>query len=150
MYNEHFFGRPQLYNSIYTYRPPLYNSHFFRYHRQVPLYLNTYKHTHLMMIPLSTEKLSVGRPEMFHSRIFTGSPRVELRENSSERGIPFSEQNLHHSLIWSYRNKHECKYITKYNLVLLSEDNTSALIYTCMYVCREWVMYMCVHTHLPV
>ena len=118
-----------------------------------------YKHTHLMMIPLSTEKLSVGRPEMFHSRIFTGSPRVELRENSSERGIPLSEQNLHHSLIWSYRKKYKCKYIHKYNLVLLSEDTTSTLIYTHMYI-RTYVqseqrvgnvhvrMHVC--THLPV
>ena len=54
---------------------------------------HTHTQTHLMIMPLSTEKLSVGRPEMFHSRILTGSPRVALRENSSDRGIPFAEQN---------------------------------------------------------
>ena len=32
------------------------------------------------------------------------------------------------------QEKHKCKYVHKYNLVLLSEDTTRALIYTCMYV----------------
>ena len=155
VYSGHCIDRSQLYNSIHIYRPPLYSSHLFtvdRFHcTSTHANVCTYRHTHLMMIPLSTEKLSVGRPEMFHSRILTGSPRVELRENSSERGIPFSEQNLHHSLIWSYRNKHECKYTRIYNLILLSEDTTSALIYTCMSIhsqqAESGVMCMYVHTY---
>jgi len=44
----------------------------------------------LMMIPLSTEKASVGSPAIFQLRIFTGSPSVALREKSSEHGIPFA------------------------------------------------------------
>ena len=39
------------------------------------------------MTPLSTEKLSVGKPAMFHALILIGSPRVLLREKSSEHGI---------------------------------------------------------------
>jgi len=44
----------------------------------------------LIMIPLSTENASVGRPAMFQLRIFTGSPSVAFREKSSEQGIPFA------------------------------------------------------------
>ena len=44
--------------------------------------------THLMTMPLSMEKLSLGRPAMFHSLILTWSPSVALRENSSEQGMP--------------------------------------------------------------
>jgi len=43
-----------------------------------------------MMIALSMEKLSVGRPAMFQFRISTGSPSVLISEKSSEHGIPFS------------------------------------------------------------
>ena len=42
------------------------------------------------MIPLSTEKVSVGRPAIFHARIATGSPNVVISEKSEEQGIPFS------------------------------------------------------------
>lgn len=62
---------------------------------------------HLMMMPLSTEKLSVGNPAMFHSRILTGSPSVALRENSLERGIPILLHCSHHSLIWSCVRKQQ-------------------------------------------
>lgn len=41
----------------------------------------------LTMTPLSMEKLSVGRPAMFHARILMGSPSVLLREKSSEDGM---------------------------------------------------------------
>ena len=108
----------------------------------------TYKHTHLMMIPLSTEKLSVGRPEMFHSRIFTGSPRVVLRENSSERGIPFAEQNLHHSLIWSYRkNTSVNTYINTTSSLFLKRIDIHPYAHTYR-ASREWVvcMYVCMYT----
>jgi len=44
----------------------------------------------LMIMPLSTEKASVGSPAMFQLRIFTGSPSVALREKSSEHGMPFA------------------------------------------------------------
>jgi len=44
----------------------------------------------LMMMPLSTEKASVGRPAMFQLRIFTGSPSVAFSEKSSEHGMPFA------------------------------------------------------------
>ena len=43
---------------------------------------------HLMTMPLSIEKLSLGSPAMFHSLILTWSPSVVLRENSSEHGMP--------------------------------------------------------------
>ena len=39
------------------------------------------------MTPLSMEKLSVGRPAMFQALILMGSPRVLLREKSSEEGM---------------------------------------------------------------
>jgi hypothetical protein len=54
------------------------------------------------MIPLSTENWSVGRPAIFHARILTGSPRVAIREKSSEHGIPLSLTDLIHASIWSW------------------------------------------------
>ncbi len=45
---------------------------------------------HLMMMPLSMEKESVGSPAMFQARIATWSPRIEIRLKSREHGIPFS------------------------------------------------------------
>ena len=51
---------------------------------------------YLMTIPLSIEKLSVGKPAMFQERIRTWSPRVEMRENSFEHGIPrFLTASIH-------------------------------------------------------
>lgn len=41
----------------------------------------------LTMTPLSMEKVSVGRPAMFHALILMGSPRVLLREKSSDDGM---------------------------------------------------------------
>jgi len=46
--------------------------------------------TNDMMIALSMEKLSVGRPALFQLRICTGSPSVLISEKSSEHGIPLS------------------------------------------------------------
>ena len=43
-----------------------------------------------MIIALSTEKLSVGRPAMFQLWISTGSTSVLISEKSLEHGIPFS------------------------------------------------------------
>lgn len=43
----------------------------------------------LTITPLSMEKLSVGRPEIFQALILIGSPSVLLREKSSEDGIFF-------------------------------------------------------------
>ena len=40
--------------------------------------------------PLSTEKLSVGNPEMFQARILIGSPSTLLNANSLEQLIPRS------------------------------------------------------------
>ena len=57
------------------------------------------------MMPLSTENESVGSPEMFHCRIFTGSPRVAIREKSSEHGIPFSFTLAIHISAWSCENR---------------------------------------------
>jgi len=51
-------------------------------------------HYHLLelstMTPLSTEKLSVGNPAIFHARILMGSPRTLLSEKSFEQLIPKS------------------------------------------------------------
>jgi hypothetical protein len=38
--------------------------------------------------PLSMENESVGKPAIFHARIFIGSPRVLLSEKSDEHEIP--------------------------------------------------------------
>ena len=40
------------------------------------------------MTPLSTEKLSVGKPAIFHARILIGSPNILLSAKSWEQGIP--------------------------------------------------------------
>ena len=40
-----------------------------------------------IMMPLSTENMSLGSPSMFHERILTGSPSVLVSENLSEHGI---------------------------------------------------------------
>jgi hypothetical protein len=42
------------------------------------------------MTPLSIEKESVGRPAMFHALILIASPRVLLKEKSSEQGMLFN------------------------------------------------------------
>ena len=42
---------------------------------------------YLMIMAFSTEKLSVGRPAIFQALIFTGSPRVLVREKSEEHVI---------------------------------------------------------------
>jgi len=52
--------------------------------------MSGYRRALLMIMPLSTENASVGRPAMFQLRILTGSPSVAFIENSSEHGIPFS------------------------------------------------------------
>lgn len=41
----------------------------------------------LTMTPLSIEKESLGRPAMFQALILMGSPRVLLREKSSDDGM---------------------------------------------------------------
>lgn len=51
---------------------------------------------YLIMMPFSTEKLSVGKPQMFQSRILTGSPNVLVTEKSSEQGM----------LIWWHCSTH--------------------------------------------
>ena len=38
------------------------------------------------MTPLSIEKLSRGRPAMFHACMCTGSPRIRVIENSPDMG----------------------------------------------------------------
>mmetsp|Transcript_24064 Transcript_24064/g.39547 ORF Transcript_24064/g.39547 Transcript_24064/m.39547 type:complete len:109 (-) Transcript_24064:1039-1365(-) len=48
-------------------------------------------------MPFSTEKLSVGRPEIFQARTFIGSPKVWLSEKSEEQGISFCLQSSAHS-----------------------------------------------------
>mmetsp|Transcript_10877 Transcript_10877/g.24708 ORF Transcript_10877/g.24708 Transcript_10877/m.24708 type:complete len:264 (-) Transcript_10877:1834-2625(-) len=57
-----------------------------------------------MMMALSTETASRGRPEMFHSRILTCSPRTDDRKNSDEQGMFRSRSEPSHSLIASSRN----------------------------------------------
>jgi len=69
--------------------------------------LNTYER----MIPFSMEKLSVGNPAMFHARVLTGSPKVWIREKSSEHGIPFFLTSLTHCCTWSCYKKIYTQYI---------------------------------------
>ena len=58
-----------------------------------------------VMIPLSIEKLSFGRPSMFHERILTGSPKVSVRENLEEHGTCSSLHLLIHAPIcWSRKS----------------------------------------------
>lgn len=56
---------------------------------------------YLIIIPFSIEKLSVGRPAMFQSLIFTGSPSVPVTEKSSEQGILMLRQALTHCTVCS-------------------------------------------------
>jgi len=60
--------------------------------------------TWYVCIPLSTEKLSVGSPAIFHARIATGSPNVSLNENTSDRGMPLALTDSVHSWICSCLN----------------------------------------------
>ncbi|TNN79445.1 hypothetical protein EYF80_010259 [Liparis tanakae] len=52
-----------------------------------------------MMMPLSVEKLSDGRPAMVHPRIFTGSPREFIRDMLGEHGISLLLQRFIHSSV---------------------------------------------------
>ena len=61
--------------------------------------------TNDMMIPLSTEKLSVGRPAMFQRRICTGSPSVPISEKSPEHGMPFLRVVSVQFWIWSWKSQ---------------------------------------------
>jgi hypothetical protein len=53
-------------------------------------YIYTYFKSYLIIIPFSMEKLSVGKPQIFQSRIWTASPSVLVTEKSSEQGILIS------------------------------------------------------------
>ena len=66
--------------------------------------------SHLMMMPFSTEKLSVGNPAMFHSLIFTCSPSVLIRLKSGEHGSPFSCTVFSHSWPVSWEGVGGSKY----------------------------------------
>jgi len=57
-----------------------------------------------MMIPFSTEKLSVGNPKIFQSLILTGSPRICVGETESEHGTPVSLQTFVHWVVCSYKS----------------------------------------------
>ena len=63
------------------------------------------------MIPFSTEKLSVGNPAMFHARVLTGSPKLWIREKSSEHGIPFFLTSFTHCCTWSCHKQIYTQYI---------------------------------------
>lgn len=56
--------------------------------------------TYEVMIPLSIENVSDGNPAMFQALIFTGSPKVFVREKSSEQGMSLVLHNNAHSLVW--------------------------------------------------
>ena len=57
---------------------------------------------HLIIIPFSTEKESVGKPQIFQSRILTGSPNVPVTEKSFEQGIPVFSHFVFHLLTCSW------------------------------------------------
>ena len=50
-----------------------------------------------MIIPFSREKLSEGKPSMFHCLIVTGFPRTVTKEKCYEPGIYFYLVSLIHS-----------------------------------------------------
>ena len=62
-------------------------SHYLNYSVETKL-SKTFKKTiasfilegYLKIMPFSTENESLGKPEIFHERIFTGSPSVETKE----------------------------------------------------------------------
>ena len=56
--------------------------------------------THEMMMPLSMEKLSEGRPALVQALIFTGSPRDFIRDMAGEQGISLLSQRAIHSSVW--------------------------------------------------
>jgi hypothetical protein len=57
------------------------------------------------IIPLSTEKLSTGKPAICQLLILTGSPRVTLREKFSEQGIFFDLHNSDQFFMHSFKIK---------------------------------------------
>ena len=55
-----------------------------------------------VMMPLSIEKVSLGRPSMFHERIATGSPSTSTSENLSEHGTLAAEHlEIQSETCWS-------------------------------------------------
>ena len=56
----------------------------------------------LTIIPLSMEKVSIGRPATCQLRIFTGSPSVAINENTFEHGICCFEQRDCQSLTHTF------------------------------------------------
>ena len=56
------------------------------------------------MIPFSMENESVGSPNIFHCRMSTCSPRVELREKLLLQGMPLLRHILTHSSVCCCRN----------------------------------------------
>ena len=77
-----------------------------------------------MMIPFSIEKLSVGRPAMFQSLIFTGSPRVPVTEKSFEQGMLVSRQASTHSAVCCWQEKKQEKSFCDQELRELEDDGT--------------------------
>ena len=65
------------------------------------MFLLFFNNTYLIIIPFSTEKLSVGNPKIFQSRILTGSPRICVGDTVSEHGTPVSLQTVVHSVVCS-------------------------------------------------
>lgn len=59
--------------------------------------------SYIMIIPLSMENESDGNPAIFQVRIVTASPRVPIREQSSEQGISLPLHKVVHSLVWFFR-----------------------------------------------
>lgn len=51
------------------------------------------------MMPLSIENMSEGSPAIFQALISTGSPKVFVKEKSSEQGMSFVLHNNAHSLV---------------------------------------------------
>ncbi len=68
-------------------------------HSRLPINLHVWPH--LMTMPLSMEKESLGRPAIFHALILTCSPSMVLKENSSEQGMPRLTHISRHSVTWS-------------------------------------------------
>jgi len=50
-------------------------------------------------MPLSTENMSEGNPAIFQALISTGSPKVVVKEKSSEQGMFFALHSNVHSLV---------------------------------------------------
>jgi len=78
---------------------------------------------HVKNSPLSTEKLSVGRPAIFQALMSTKSPRVSINEKLSDLGIPRFFTDSIQAVICSYNGNMYAfnRTVTIYNKVIIDQ-----------------------------